>query len=154
MAKLTVNNQVADKFYDPSTPHFVTQEFVEDTFGVGATFTLELSEDEAALQSKQSAREKIARQVADTDTLLGTTADTTQLLLNELSSLVTSLSTAQSLEDVRASVSGLKEKIGHIHTDVQSGRLAFPYQVKGEAQVMQEITERANGVSQALQTRG
>ncbi|AXQ98635.1 hypothetical protein [Pseudoalteromonas piscicida] len=152
MAKLIVNNQIVDKFYDANTPHFVTQEFVEDTFGVGTTFTLELSAAETALQSKQSAREQIAQQVADTDTLLGTTADTAQLLLKELSSLVTSLSTAQSLDEVRASVSGLKDKIGHIHADVQSGSLTFPYQVKGEAQVMHEIAERANGVSQALQS--
>ncbi|NOU49526.1 hypothetical protein HG263_03050 [Pseudoalteromonas sp. JBTF-M23] len=101
-------------------------------------------------QQTQTFRHNINKKVADSDSLLGTTSDTTHILLNELSGFINKLSTAQSLAEMRASTESLKAAIGGIEQQVTEGSLQFPYQVKGQAQVMDEISQRANGVSQVL----
>ncbi|MBD1582495.1 hypothetical protein [Pseudoalteromonas sp. S16_S37] len=101
-------------------------------------------------QQKQYVRGNINQQVADNASLLGTTSDTTHILLNELSGFINKLSTAQSLAEMRASTESLKAAIGGIEQQVTEGSLQFPYQVKGQALVMDEISQRANGVSQVL----
>ncbi|MCF6435206.1 hypothetical protein [Pseudoalteromonas sp. MMG022] len=101
-------------------------------------------------QQKQFLRGKIDQQVADSDSVLGTTSDTTHILLNELSGFINKLSQAQSLAEMRASTESLKAAIGSIEQQVTDGSLEFPYQVKGQAQVVDEICARAQGVSQIL----
>ncbi|CAM3965958.1 hypothetical protein [Pseudoalteromonas byunsanensis] len=101
-------------------------------------------------QQKQFVRGNINQQVADNASLLGTTSDTTHILLNELSGFINKLSQAQSLAEMRASTESLKAAIGNIEQQMTDGTLEFPYQVKGQAQVMSEICARAQGVSQIL----
>lgn len=95
-------------------------------------------------------RRAITTQVADTDSLLGTTSDTTHLLLNELSGFINKLNKANTLAEVRASATSLQSAIGHIEADVAAGSLTFPYQSKGQQSVMDEISSRATAVNQVL----
>ncbi|OHU88243.1 hypothetical protein BET10_10505 [Pseudoalteromonas amylolytica] len=113
-------------------------------------FEVQLSEAEQAELSRQTSRQSINQQVADNASILGTTSDTTHILLNELSGFINKLSQAQSLAEMRASTESLKAAIGSIEQQVTDGSLEFPYQVKGQAQVMDEICTRAQGVSQIL----
>ena len=95
-------------------------------------------------------RRTITTQVADTDSLLGTTSDTTHLLLNELSGFINKLNKATTLAEVRASTTSLQTAIGHIETAVAAGTLTFPYQSKGQQNVLDEISARAVAVNDVL----
>ncbi|WP_105168559.1 hypothetical protein [Pseudoalteromonas sp. T1lg23B] len=150
MAKLIVNNQQVDQFYNANTPEHVTAQLVLEQFGESATFEVQLTETEQAEQTRIASRHSINQQVADNASLLGTTSDTTHVLLNELSGFINKLSQAQSLAEMRASTESLKAAIGSIEQQVTAGSLEFPYQVKGQAQVMDEICQRAHGISQVL----
>lgn len=150
MATLTVNGQVVDHFYDCNTPLDATAQLVHEQYGASATFSVVLTEFEQQAQDKAMARASITTQVADTDSLLGTTSDTTHLLLNELSGFINKLNKATTLAEVRASAASLQSAIGHIEADVASGSLTFPYQSKGQQSVMDEISARATAVNQVL----
>ncbi|WP_125562270.1 hypothetical protein [Pseudoalteromonas rubra] len=150
MAKLIVNNQIAEQFFDPFTPPAVIAQFVEENFGQHSEYSIELSEAEQQMINRIQVRSDVEKQVADSQSLLGTTSDTTHLLLNELSGFVNKLSEANSLEEVKASVTSLKASIGDIEGKVATGELTFPYQSKGLDTVKQEIIERANGVNNLL----
>ncbi|MBE0367625.1 hypothetical protein [Pseudoalteromonas aurantia] len=150
MAKLKVNNQIVDQFYDFGTPPDATMQLVHEQFGESATYVVELTELEEIALSKAAKRADITTQVADTDSLLGTTSDTTHLLLNELSGFINKLNKATTLAEVRASATSLQSAIGHIEADVAAGSLTFPYQSKGQQSVMDEISARATAVNQVL----
>ncbi|CAH9057605.1 hypothetical protein PSECIP111854_02032 [Pseudoalteromonas sp. CIP111854] len=150
MAKLMVNNQQVEQFYNPNTPEHVTAQLVHEQFGESATFEVQLSDTEQVAQNRIASRSNINQKVADSDSLLGTTSDTTHILLNELSGFINKLSQAQSLAEMRASTASLKAAIGGIEQQVTDGTLEFPYQVKGQAPVLDEIYQRATGVSQVL----
>ncbi|WP_125720064.1 hypothetical protein [Pseudoalteromonas rubra] len=150
MAKLIVNNQVVERFIDPFTPPAVIAQFVEENYGQHSEYNIELSDSEQQMKDRLQIRSELEKQVADTQSLLGTTSDTTHLLLNELSGFVNKLSEADSLADVKASVTSLKDTIGDIEAKVATGELTFPYQSKGLDTVKQEIIDRANGVNDLL----
>lgn len=150
MAKLIVDNQLVDQFYDPNTPAMVTAQLVHEQYDANATFVVELTEQEKNIQLKAVVRKDISAQVADTDSLLGTTSDTTHLLLNELSGFINKLNKATTLAEVRASTTSLQTAIGHIETAVAAGTLTFPYQSKGQQNVLEEISARAVAVNDVL----
>ncbi|KZN65733.1 hypothetical protein N473_11955 [Pseudoalteromonas luteoviolacea CPMOR-1] len=102
-------------------------------------------------QSKMILRNEINYYVADTDSMVGTTSDLTHLLLNELSGFANKLSQANSLAEMRTSVASLKNAIGIIEGKVNGNELIFPYQVKDPSDVIEEVVQRANGVSQLIQ---
>ncbi|OCQ18984.1 hypothetical protein A7985_22450 [Pseudoalteromonas luteoviolacea] len=114
---------------------------------------MELTVDEALQQSRAVVRTQLEQQVADTESLLGTTSDTVHLLLNELSAFVNKLSAAQTLAEMRASTESLKTAIGGVETKVTNGELSFPYQTKGQSDVMTDIIARANGVDAVLKAQ-
>lgn len=102
-------------------------------------------------QSKMMLRNQINYYVADTDSMVGTTSDLTHLLINELSGFANKLSQANSLAEMRASVASLKNAIGMIEDKVNGNELIFPYQAKDPSDVIEEVVQRANGVSQLIQ---
>ncbi|MCG7560777.1 hypothetical protein [Pseudoalteromonas sp. McH1-42] len=150
MAKLKVNNQVVEQYIDPTRPLSIVEQYVAEFYGSDCEFSVELSDTEQQMINRIQVRSDVEKQVADSQSLLGTTSDTTHLLLNELSGFVNKLSEANSLEDVKASVTSLKASIGDIEGKVATGELTFPYQSKGLDTVKQEIIERANGVNNLL----
>ncbi|MCF2910090.1 hypothetical protein L1285_17385 [Pseudoalteromonas sp. DL2-H2.2] len=150
MAKLIVNNQVVEQHIDPTKPLSIVAQYVAEFYGNGCEFSIELSDSEQQLKDRLQIRSELEKQVADTQSLLGTTSDTTHLLLNELSGFVNKLVAASSLEDVINSAKDIQTAIGDIEGQVATGELTFPYQTKGLASVKQEILERANGVNNLL----
>ncbi|WMN59267.1 hypothetical protein NI389_13765 [Pseudoalteromonas xiamenensis] len=152
MAKLIVNNHIVEHFFDANTPFAVAAQLVFEQYGENARFDIQLSEAEQKVAYRQDIRNQVATQVADSDSLLGTTSDTVHLLLNELSGFINKLANAQSLAEMRASATSLQAAIGHIETQVLAGDLQFPYQVKGLESVNAEIVRRANGVNLVLKS--
>ncbi|WP_046005601.1 hypothetical protein [Pseudoalteromonas rubra] len=150
MAQLIVNNQVVEQFLDPFTPPAVVAQFVEENYGQHSEYAIELSDSEQQLKDRVQIRSELEKQVADTQSLLGTTSDTTHLLLNELSVFVNKLAAARTLDEVIGSATDIQTAIGDIGGQVATGELTFPYQTKGLASVKQEILERANGVNNLL----
>ncbi|WP_462171138.1 hypothetical protein [Pseudoalteromonas xiamenensis] len=150
MAKLIVNGTVVEHFFDANTPYSAVSQLVSEQYGETAHFEIELSETERKQQHRASIRQQVSSEVADSDSLLGTTSDTVHLLLNELSGFINKLATAQSLAEMRASATSLQMAIGHIEAKVSSGELQFPYQTKGLDTVNAEITARATGVNTIL----
>lgn len=99
---------------------------------------------------KQVKRGQITQQVGDSESLLGTTSDTTHLLLVELSKLVSAIASANSLDDIKPTAQNCADLIGTISEQVDSGDLYFPYQQKGTEVVLSDIQSRAKGVSEIL----
>ncbi|MBQ4814013.1 hypothetical protein J8M20_21790 [Pseudoalteromonas luteoviolacea] len=153
MAKLIVNGQVVEQFFDATMPQPAVAQLVAENFGEQSAFSVELTVDEALQQSRALVRTQLEQQVADTESLLGTTSDTVHLLLNELSAFVNKLSAAQTLAEMRASTESLKTAIGDVETKVTNGELSFPYQTKGQSDVMADIIARANGVDAVLKAQ-
>ncbi|WP_046005607.1 hypothetical protein [Pseudoalteromonas rubra] len=100
---------------------------------------------------KQVKRGQITQRVADNESLLGTTSDTVHLLLVEFANLVKAISSAQSLEDLKSAAQSSAQLLGTISDKVSAGELQFPYQGKGTEAVLQEIQQRAQGISNILQ---
>ncbi|KZN66826.1 hypothetical protein [Pseudoalteromonas luteoviolacea] len=153
MAKLIVNGQVVEQFFDASLSQYAVAQIVTENFGEDSTFSVELTVDEALQKSRQAVRTNLEQQVADSESILGTTSDTVHLLLNELSGFVNKLSAAQSLAEMRSSTTSLKAAIGDIETQVANGSLSFPYQTKGQSDVMNDIIARANGVDAVIKAQ-
>lgn len=99
---------------------------------------------------KQVKRGQITLKVGDNESLLGTTSDTAHLLLVEFSKLVSSIASANSLDDIKPTAQNCADLIGTINEQVSSGALYFPYQQKGTEVVLSEIQSRAKGVSEIL----
>lgn len=111
-----------------------------------------LEQELASDAVKHVTRRTIARDIGDTETLLGTTSDATQLLLYETAKLATALSTANSLAEVRAAAQPLADLLGPLATAVDAGTVKLPYQTKGgAATVLPEIEQRATAVAEVLQ---
>lgn len=153
MANLIVNGQLVEAFFDAQTPQHAVAQMVKENFGEQSIFSVELSVEEAQQKSRDDVRLSIEQQVADTESLLGTTSDTVHMLLNELSGFVNKLSDASTLAEMRTSTTSLKAAIGDIETKVAAGELSFPYQTKGQDAVMTDIMTRANGVDTVIKAK-
>ncbi|MDK1312889.1 hypothetical protein [Pseudoalteromonas ardens] len=114
--------------------------------GSDAEFQLVFTEAE----KRNSLRSEISRHVGDFQTLLGTTADASQVLLYEVAKLCTLLSEAESLEDVRRAAIPINQLLGSLVTDIDNGSVRFPYQHKGTELVINEIKSRATAVTDVL----
>ncbi len=110
-------------------------------------------EENARLESeavKSHVRQKIASNAGDFPSILGTTADATQILLFGLASLVAKLSTANSLAEVRESAAPFAAISDDFLGKVQAGEVRLPFQVKGTEGVIMDIETRATAVADAL----
>ncbi|PCK33123.1 hypothetical protein [Pseudoalteromonas piscicida] len=103
-----------------------------------------------AYLDKQVKRGQITREVADVESILGTTADTGHLVLVEFIKLLDGLSKATTLAEMRAVASQGRDDLGTLTTKVLNNEIQFPYQGKGAEHVYQEIASRATGVASIL----
>ncbi|AOT09358.1 hypothetical protein [Pseudoalteromonas luteoviolacea] len=99
---------------------------------------------------KAEQRSRIHYEVADADSLIGTTSDTTHLLLVEFAKLTQAISIAASLDEVKSAALQSASLFAPI-VDKQNGeQLTFPYQHKGTESVLAEIAARAQGVADII----
>lgn len=107
-----------------------------------------------AFSGRERLREAIVESAGDTASLLGTTADATQLLLKEMAELALALSTAQSLADVRIAALPFAELTSALIDELAEGTVKLPYLTKGVGTVMTEIKTRATAVTNAMLAAG
>ena len=115
----------------------------------------ELNQQESvALQNymnKVQLRSDIQQSAGDLSSLLGSTADTAQILLCEVAELAAALNKANSLAEVRAASQPLHDLLAPMRQRIADGQTQMPYQVKGVEASLQDIEQRATTVAAALQ---
>ncbi|KID58266.1 hypothetical protein JF50_06195 [Pseudoalteromonas luteoviolacea] len=99
---------------------------------------------------KVEQRSRIHYEVADADSLIGTTSDTTHMILVEFAKLTQAISTATSLDDVKLAASQSASLFAPIVEKHNADQLTFPYQHKGTDSVFAEIEARAQGVADII----
>ncbi len=109
-----------------------------------------LAEAEVAHIHKKRLRADIKAEAGDPLSLLGTTADATQLLLYHVAMLVSHLHTATTLAEVREAAAPFATLASPFLARVESGEVRLPYQTKGLEVVMGDIERRASAVAEAL----
>lgn len=116
----------------------------------------EITPEQEAIALEQAQRselrQKIQANAGDISSILGTTADATQILLFGLASLVAKLSTAQSLAEVREAAAPFADISADFLTKIESGAVKLPFQVKGTENVIADIETRATAVAETLIT--
>lgn len=151
MSLLLVNGQVAERYHDPDIPLESVAKFVADAYGPDATYSVVLTESEQSERRRKDVRARISQQAGDPQSLLGSTADGTALLLYEVARLVESLNSATTLADVRSAAQPLAEVLGDFRARVDSGQCQLPYRVKGgSAVVLPEIDVLCSAVSEVI----
>ena len=113
---------------------------------VNAEFEQVYSSDE----QRELLRDKITVTAGDSQSLLGTATDAAHILFYEVAKLSAQLSTAQSLEQVRAGAQQLNNCLSGFATKVDAGEVKLPYQTKGIEAVICEIEDRATAVEQLI----
>ncbi|MES9873162.1 MAG: hypothetical protein ABW146_08625 [Candidatus Sedimenticola sp. 6PFRAG7] len=108
-----------------------------------------VSEAEVKLET---VRNNITMKAGDQASLLGTTADATQLLLFGFTSLVAALNTANSLADVREAAAPFNDLAVAFQAKVESGDVKLPFMAKGLESVVTDIEQRATAVAEVLQS--
>jgi len=112
--------------------------------------TLEEHRDQQAQVQKEIIRQTIAEQAGDQQTILGTTADATQLLLYALCTLTTKLHKANSLAEVREATATIEPMATVFLAKVASGEVKLPFMAKGLDSVVNDIEIRATAVAGVL----
>lgn len=120
---------------------------------------------EAPIRARNKIRQSIFTKVVDRDSMLGTVADASQMLvLNSVAELV-ALDSADTFEAYKAAriaqiaalsggdASGMIAAAKDLLEKVQSGEVVMPYLTKPEQAtgVFNDVAERATGVAQVLQ---
>lgn len=125
-------------------------EIARDMLGVDCDPTLVDRVPETPSESRFLIREGIAASAGDTLSLLGTASDGAQLLLYHMAKMTQGLASANSLAEVREATVDFAPLADALLAKVSSGDVKLPFLVKGEAEVMAEIENRATAVSEAL----
>ncbi|MBH9537904.1 hypothetical protein [Novosphingopyxis sp. YJ-S2-01] len=100
-----------------------------------------------AAADRSKLRERIIAGAGDTDSLLGTVADVSTLMLAQLAQLAAALSTAQSLAEMRAAAQPLADLTNDLRARIDSGEIHFPHQAKGADAVIGEAGTRFTAIA-------
>ena len=119
--------------------------------GVPADVIAEAEALVAATDARGSIRREIDQTAGDTLSILGTASDGAQLIIYQLSKLAKSLSEANSLAEMRAAALPLADLTAGFLAGVESGDVKLTCLVKGEAQVITDIEQRATAVAEVFE---
>ncbi|MCF2856469.1 hypothetical protein L1286_03215 [Pseudoalteromonas sp. SMS1] len=108
--------------------------------------------DTSVVYDKEAQRSRIHYAVADSDSLIGTTSDTAHLLLVEFAKLTKAIAAATTLEEVKAAAQPSADLFAPLLDKQIANQLTFPYQYKGIDNVFGEISARAQGVADIIQS--
>ena len=109
-------------------------------------------QQQARENQRALARSQISQKAGDQGSLIGTTADATQILLYALCTLATQLAKAKTLADVRAAPSSIVPIAESFLSDIESGQVKMPFMAKGLDSVIEDIKQRATQVSNVLES--
>ncbi len=123
---------------------------------LAANVPQEAIDEAVAVQKAMAVRDRqradIRAAAGDTLSLLGTASDGANLVLYHLAKLVTGISSATSLAEVREAAASFAPQAEAFLAKVAADEVKLPFQTKGEDVVIAEIETRATAVSDALQT--
>lgn len=139
---------------DPTTPLGNTAPNAEPNTTPDTIPTADAMAAHTAATHKGEIRTAISHKVGDTASLVGTTADTAQMLLVMMSELITALhqtrgSAHKPLREAMAKWQPVTEAITNAHT---AGTLTLPYEVKGLDDTLASILARAAATANILNT--
>jgi len=99
---------------------------------------------------KSQIRQKIAQTAGDTESLLGTTADGTQLALYMLAELLDAINTAQTLGELKTAIQPQLPLAQQYLQEVASGAVVPTFTVKGVEAVVADVKDRSTKVATVL----
>ncbi|NRA19252.1 MAG: hypothetical protein HRU05_02090 [Oceanospirillaceae bacterium] len=109
-----------------------------------------LEQQALADAQKQRLRSDIAQVVGDSDTLLGTTADATQLLLYSVSKILIALEKAELPPATHKEIASLQVMATSFLSKLDKGDIALTFQVKGIEKVIKDIESSATAVTKLI----
>jgi hypothetical protein len=112
--------------------------------------TPELLNSLEAEANRSKTRQMIAQKAGDQASILGTTADATQLLLYAVASLVVRIATATNIAEMRAAAAPFAPLSTAFLAKVDAGSVKLPFMTKGLDAVVSDIEGRATAVADAL----
>ena len=101
---------------------------------------------------KQRIRDAVHAQAGDPESMLGTTADATQLLLYSFTTLIAKLHTANSLAEVRQAAAPFADLSADFIAKIDAGEVKLPFMNKGLESVVGDIEQRATAVAKVLES--
>ena len=101
---------------------------------------------------RQRIRDAVHAAAGDPESLIGTTADATQLLLYGFTTLITKLHTAKSLAEVREAAAPFADLSASFLAKLDADEVKLPFMVKGLESVVSDIEKRATAVTEVLQS--
>jgi hypothetical protein len=96
-------------------------------------------------------RAKIEETAGDTETLLGTTANASQMLLFAFSKLITGLNGAKSIAEIKKVAEPFEKMCADFLDKIEKKEVVLPYALDKLDDVMAEIGERATKVAKVLE---
>ena len=105
---------------------------------------------EMANHRRSLIRARIDEHAGDTQSLLGTASDATQLLLYAFATLVTKLGSASTIAEIRASVEPFAELSQAFLAKIDSGEVKLTALSKGMEKVVADMEGRATAVVKVL----
>ena len=106
----------------------------------------------ATREHVKSLRQEIEIRAGDNASLLGTTADATQLLLYSFTTLIAKLHTANSLAEVRQAAAPFADLSADFIAKIDAGEVKLPFMNKGLESVVGDIEQRATAVAKVLES--
>jgi hypothetical protein len=96
-------------------------------------------------------RNKIAETAGDTETLLGTTANASQMLLFCFSQLITGICKAKSITEIKKAAEPFEKICSDFLDKIEKKEVVLPYALDKLDDVMAEIGKRATKVAKVLE---
>jgi hypothetical protein len=112
---------------------------------------LEQKAIEEAITQRDNIRSKIIETAGDTETLLGTTANASQMLLFAFSKLITGLNGAKSIAEIKKAAEPFEKMCSDFLDKIEKKEVVLPYALDKLDDVMTEIGERATKVAKVLE---
>ncbi len=98
-------------------------------------------------------RQHIQVAAGDTDSVLGTTSDSVQLLLHHYLQLLQALTTVNSLAELRQAAIDAFEPLQTFFELTQADDFHWPFELKGVETVLADIETRATAIAHCLENK-
>lgn len=130
-----------------STPASNINHWLEENNENIDDFEIELS----ASEKKHIIRYKIKEKVGDIDSIVGTIADSNQLLLHQFAQLLTDLSEAKTIEQIRTKTKPLEKQFSNFLKNVENGDTKLSYKTKGIDHVIKDFEQRSTLITSIIE---
>lgn len=103
-----------------------------------------------AIAGRDVLRSTIFQSAGDRDSILGTTTDGAQMIIVDFATYMRAASKATTIAAMAAAAKPFADKYGPLLDKIEEGDVRFPYQLKGDDVVLDDIETRSTAVADAL----